>query len=445
MLSKNITLQFWRYSIPSVVAMIVSGIYLIVDGMFIGQVLGAEGLAAINLAWPIIFLVTGLGLMVGVGGGALISIASGEGKTSKAQSLLSHAFLLMLIMAVLFSAILALLGAKPITLQGASGNIQVMAESYLGILGNGALVVLFSCALPILIRNDNSPNFATLLMIVGALANIGLDYLFIVKWDWQLAGAAYATLGAQALVMFLAIAYFFSRYSSLSFQVSGFCLKPKYLANISNLGLSSFFTTVYTAFITLVHNYLFLRYGSVTDTGAYAIVLYLSVIYYFIAEGFANGMQPLISYNFGAKRYDNVLKVMALGFSIILGSGVAAVFLMNLFSELSVSIFNNDDPVLLDATVSGIRLHLWAMPLDGLIFTGAVVFQSINRANRASFISVGNMAIQLPFMLLLPATYGVVGIWLVMPLSTVILSAVVAWWLVSLVKQLKAEFTPPAA
>ena len=445
MLSKNITLQCWRYSIPSVVAMIVSGIYLIIDGMFIGQVLGAEGLAAINLAWPIIFLVTGLGLMVGVGGGALISIATGEGKTSKAQSLLSHAFLLMLIMALLFSAILALLGAKPITLQGASGNIQHMAESYLGILGNGALVVLFSCALPILIRNDNSPNFATLLMIVGALANIGLDYLFIVKWDWQLAGAAYATLGAQALVMFLAIAYFFSRYSSLSFQVSGFSLKPKYLANISNLGLSSFFTTVYTAFITLVHNYLFLRYGSVTDTGAYAIVLYLSVIYYFIAEGFANGMQPLISYNFGAKRYDNVLKVMALGFSIILGSGVAAVFLMNLFSELSVSIFNNDDPALLDATVSGIRLHLWAMPLDGLIFTGAVVFQSINRANRASFISVGNMAIQLPFMLLLPAAYGVVGIWLVMPLSTVILSAVVAWWLVSLVKQLKAEFTPPAA
>lgn len=439
MLSKNITLQFWRYSIPSVVAMIVSGIYLIVDGIFIGQVLGAEGLAAINLAWPIIFLVTGLGLMVGVGGGALISIATGEGKTAKAQSLLTHALLLMLLMAVLFSVILASLGSAPISLQGASGNIQSMAESYLGILGNGALVVLFSCALPILIRNDNSPNFATLLMIIGAVANIGLDYLFIVKWDWQLAGAAYATLGAQALVMLLAFAYFFSRYSSLSFQVSGFRLKPKYLANISNLGLSSFFTTVYTAFITLVHNYLFLRYGSITETGAYAIVLYLSVIYYFIAEGFANGMQPLISYNFGAKRYDNVLKVMALGFSIILGSGVAAVFLMNLFSEFSVSVFNSDDPELLAATVSGIRLHLWAMPLDGLIFTGAVVFQSINRANRATFISVGNMAIQLPFMLLLPVAFGVVGIWLVMPLSTVILSAVVTWWLLKLVQQLKAE------
>ncbi|WP_163133945.1 MATE family efflux transporter [Agarivorans sp. Alg241-V36] len=439
MLSKNITLQFWRYSIPSVVAMIVSGIYLIVDGIFIGQVLGAEGLAAINLAWPIIFLVTGLGLMVGVGGGALISIATGEGKTEKAQSLLTHALLLMLLMAVLFSVVLASLGSAPISLQGASGNIQSMAESYLSILGNGALLVLFSCALPILIRNDNSPNFATLLMIVGAVANIGLDYLFIVKWDWQLAGAAYATLGAQALVMLLAFAYFFSRYSSLSFQVSGFRLKPKYLANISNLGLSSFFTTVYTAFITLVHNYLFLRYGSITETGAYAIVLYLSVIYYFIAEGFANGMQPLISYNFGAKRYDNVLRVMALGFSIILGSGVAAVFLMNLFSEFSVSVFNSDDPELLAATVSGIRLHLWAMPLDGLIFTGAVVFQSINRANRATFISVGNMAIQLPFMLLLPVAFGVVGIWLVMPLSTVILSVVVTWWLLKLVQQLKAE------
>jgi Na+-driven multidrug efflux pump len=104
-----------------------------------------------------------------------------------------------------------------------------------------------------------------------------------------------------------------------------------------------------------------------------------------------------------------------------------------------VSVFNSDDPELLAATVSGIRLHLWAMPLDGLIFTGAVVFQSINRANRATFISVGNMAIQLPFMLLLPVAFGVVGIWLVMPLSTVILSAVVTWWLLKLVQQLKAE------
>ncbi|MGY5450953.1 MATE family efflux transporter [Agarivorans sp. MS3-6] len=439
MLSNNITKQFWRYSIPSVIAMVVSGVYLIVDGIFIGHVLGASGLAAINLAWPIIFLVTGLGLMVGVGAGALISIASGKAQQTKAQSLLSHALLLMFVMAALFTSLLWALGETPIRVQGASGDIQQMAESYLSILGNGALVVLCSCALPILIRNDNSPNFATVLMIIGAVANIGLDYLLIVHWNWQLAGAAYATLGAQALVMLLALGYFFSPYSTLSFQFSRFTLNTGYLANIANLGLSSFFTTVYTAFITVIHNYLFLRYGSITETGAYAIVLYLSVIYYFIAEGFANGMQPLISYNYGAKRYDNVLKVMALGFSIILGTGLAAVVLINLFSELSVGVFNNNDPELLSATVTGIRLHLWAMPFDGLVFTAAVVFQSINMANRATLISLGNMAVQLPFMLILPMTLGVTGIWLVMPVSTVLLSILVTGWLIKLVSKLKAE------
>ncbi|UPW18982.1 MATE family efflux transporter [Agarivorans sp. TSD2052] len=439
MLSNNITKQFWRYSIPSVIAMVVSGVYLIVDGIFIGHVLGASGLAAINLAWPIIFLVTGLGLMVGVGAGALISIASGKAQQTKAQSLLSHALLLMIVMAALFTSLLWALGETPIRVQGASGDIQQMAESYLSILGNGALVVLCSCALPILIRNDNSPNFATVLMIIGAVANIGLDYLLIVHWNWQLAGAAYATLGAQALVMLLALGYFFSPYSTLSFQFSRFTLNTGYLANIANLGLSSFFTTVYTAFITVIHNYLFLRYGSITETGAYAIVLYLSVIYYFIAEGFANGMQPLISYNYGAKRYDNVLKVMALGFSIILGTGLAAVVLINLFSELSVGVFNNNDPELLSATVTGIRLHLWAMPFDGLVFTAAVVFQSINMANRATLISLGNMAVQLPFMLILPMTLGVTGIWLVMPVSTVLLSILVTGWLIKLVSKLKAE------
>lgn len=439
MLSQNISRQFWRFSIPSVMAMIVSGIYLIVDGIFIGQVLGADGLAAINLAWPIMFLVTGIGLMIGVGGGALISIANGQKRPEKALNLFSHALLLMLVMAVLISLSLYYLQAAPIRWQGASGHIQLMAEHYLRIMGHGSLLVIVSCALPILVRNDNAPNIATGLMVVGALANIALDYLFIVQWNWDLKGAAYATLVAQAFVFILALAYFGSARSQLKLFNPGFCFTPSYFYRIANLGLSSFFTTLYTAFITVIHNYLFLKYGSVTETGAYAIVLYISVVYYFIAEGFANGMQPLISYNYGAKRYDNVLKVLRLGFGIIIGSGIACVVLLNSFSELSVAVFNNNDPALLDATVLGIRLHLWAMPLDGLIFTAAVVFQSLNQASRANVISVGNMLIQLPFMLLLPLCFGITGIWLVMPVSTVILSILVGYWLMKLRQQLSSN------
>ncbi len=429
MLSHNITRQFWRFSIPSVMAMVVSGIYLIVDGVFIGQVLGADGLAAINLAWPIMFLVTGLGLMIGVGGGALISIAKGEKQAAKAQNLFTHALLLMLLLALLISLSLYGLAGLPIEWQGASGAIQLMAEDYLSIMGHGALLVIVSCALPILIRNDNAPNFSTALMVLGALANIVLDYLFIVQWNWGLKGAAYATLLAQALIFILALGYFSSPSSHFKLFSSTFNLRPHYFYQITHLGLSSFFTTLYTGFITVVHNYLFLKFGSATEMGAYAIVLYISVVYYFIAEGFANGMQPLISYNFGAKRYDNVLKVLRLGFTIIIGSGVACVVLLNLFSELTVAAFNNSDPQLLEATVQGIRLHLWAMPLDGLIFTAAVVFQSINKGSRASVISVGNILIQLPFMLLLPLAFAIPGIWLVMPVSTVILSLVVITWL----------------
>ncbi len=418
-------------------AMIVSGIYLIVDGIFIGQVLGANGLAAINLAWPIMFLVTGMGLMIGVGGGALISIAQGQKRPEKAQNLFGHALLLIMLLAALISLSLHYLQAAPIRWQGASGHIQLLAEHYLSIMGYGSFLVMASCALPILVRNDNAPNYATGLMVVGALANIGLDYLFIVQWNWDLKGAAYATLAAQALVLLLALVYFGSASSQLKLFQPNFDFRPRYFYRIANLGLSSFFTTLYTAFITVIHNYLFLKYGSVTETGAYAIVLYISVVYYFIAEGFANGMQPLISYNYGAKRYDNVLKVLRLGFSIIIGSGIACVMLLNSFSELSVAVFNNNDPALLEATVLGIRLHLWAMPLDGLIFTAAVVFQSLNQASRANLISVSNMLIQLPFMLLLPVLFGISGIWLVMPLSTVLLSFVVGYWLIKLRQQLR--------
>ncbi|WP_432468537.1 MATE family efflux transporter [Agarivorans sp. Z349TD_8] len=437
MLQSNIHQQFWRYSIPSVVAMVVNGIYLIVDGMFIGQVLGASGLAAINLVWPLIFVVSGFGLMVGVGAGSLISIACGQGEQRRAQQLLSHALLMLLLLAAVICSVLAVLGISPITLQGAEAEIARMGEHYLSIMGQGSLIVLGSTALPILIRNDHSPNLATLLMILGALTNILLDYLLIVCFDWGLAGAAYATLGAQALVITLALAYFLSDLSELHFQWRGFVLQPRELVRITNLGFSSFLTALYTAFITVVHNWLFLRYGTVTETGAYAIVLYLSVIYYFIAEGFANGMQPLLSYNYGAQRYHNMLKIMQLGFSIIIGSGLLAVLLMNLFSELSVGIFNQDDPALRQATVAGIRLHLWAMPLDGLIFTSAMVYQAINKANRANLISLANMVIQLPFMLLLPTSFGVTGIWLIMPLSTALLSLPIAYGLYQLLVRLK--------
>ncbi|UHJ59744.1 MATE family efflux transporter [Vibrio furnissii] len=425
-MNTSINRQFLRYAIPTVAAMLVNGLYQVVDGIFIGHYVGATGLAGINVAWPVIGTILGVGMLVGVGTGALVSIKQGEKDLHSAKRILATGLLTLVMLAPIVATLLWFFADDFLRWQGAQGRTFELGMQYLQVLIVGCVFTLGSIAMPFLLRNDDSPNLATMLMVVGALCNIVLDYVLIAWWQWELTGAAIATAISQLIVTGLGLSYFFSKRAKLRLTRACLTMEWRYLPKIFAIGVSSFFMYAYGSTMVALHNSLIIQYGDAVMVGAYAILGYIVTVYYLTVEGIANGMQPLASFNHGARQYDNIRRLLKLAMSIAVLGGVVFVVLINLFPEQVIGIFNSDDPRLMEGAVFALKLHMFALFLDGFLVVSAAYYQATNHGGKAMFVTVGNMLVQLPFLYMLPKLYGITGVWIAFPLSNIALTAVVA-------------------
>ncbi|AVH32200.1 MATE family efflux transporter [Vibrio fluvialis] len=424
-MNTSIYRQFLRYAIPTVAAMLVNGLYQVVDGIFIGHYVGAEGLAGINVAWPVIGTILGMGMLVGVGTGALTSIKQGEKDLHSAKRILATGLLTLVMLAPIVATVLWFFADDFLRWQGAQGRTFELGMQYLQILIIGCVFTLGSIAMPFLLRNDDSPNLATLLMVVGALCNIVLDYVLIAWLQWELTGAAIATAISQLIVTGLGFSYFFSKRAKLRLTRACLTMEWRYLPKIFAIGISSFFMYAYGSTMVALHNSLIIQYGNAVMVGAYAILGYIVTVYYLTVEGIANGMQPLASFNHGARQYDNIRRLLKVAMSIAVLGGVVFVLMINLFPEQVIGIFNSNDPRLMEGAVFALKLHMFALFLDGFLVVSAAYYQATNHGGKAMFVTVGNMMVQLPFLYILPKLYGITGVWIAFPLSNIALSCVV--------------------
>ena len=425
MSNEPIAKVFWRFAIPSVTAMVVNGLYQIVDGMFVGHYIGYQGLAGVNLAWPLIGIIAGMGMMIGMGGGSLISISRGEANYEKSRLTVSTSLWLSAFLGILISIVVYFFGVDVLQLQGAENEVLRLGAEYVSVFSWGAIFTVVSAALPMLIRNDNSPNTATAIMAIGALINIALDYLFIGVWGLELKGAAIATLLSQSIVIIIALKYFFSKYAQTRLKLSGCYFDCKVAIRSITLGSSSLLMFFYFSFISAIHNKLLLHYGTPVHVGAFAVIVYIGVIYYLTAEGIANGMQPLASYFFGSTQGDKVISVLTIAIKSVVTLGIVVVIVLYMFPDFIVGFFSQGEPNLLEAAVHGMKIHLLGLALDGFIFVASVYFVSVDQGGKALAISVCNMMIQLPFLYFLPNWFGIDGIWLSVPLSNLVLSLII--------------------
>ncbi|WP_035477105.1 MATE family efflux transporter [Aliagarivorans taiwanensis] len=433
----SVARTFWRYAIPSVMAMLISGLYQIIDGIFVGQFIGMEGLAGINLAWPLICVIIGVGLLVGMGAGSLQSIARGEQDEGKARQILSTGLILSLLYSLACTLLLWLFGDSLLQVQGAAGDALAHAQSYIQVFIWAAGITVVSSALPLLVSNDDSPRISTSLIGLGAVLNILLDYLFIGVFDWGLRGAALATTAAQGVVCILGLGYFFSRYAKLRLKWNELRFVTDHAVKLTGLGTSNLLMYCYFGFIIALHNAMFMQVGDTVDVGAFAIVGYLATLYYLFSQGIANGLQPPVSYYFGAGQYPRISQTFNLALATIIVSGLAFTLVLNLFPEQAIGLFVDDDPQLLAASIPGIRIHILGLALDGFIFLASVYYMAVNKGRQATMISISNMLVQIPLLLLLPRVLGVAGVWMTVPLSNLLLGLVIAYFLLKEVRRFR--------
>ncbi|OCH15033.1 MULTISPECIES: MATE family efflux transporter [unclassified Aliivibrio] len=417
----SITRTFWRYAIPSIAAMVVSGLYQIIDGIFVGHYIGFEGLAGINMAWPAICILGALGVMIGMGTGSVMSIYRGENKLDKTKVALTTGIWLLAILSIVAIVCIVFFAENILHAQGAEGKNFDFAMDYINVLMFGGFFTACATALPMLVRNDEAPNVATFLLVVGALINIVLDYLFIGVMGLGLSGAALATLLAQSVVTVLGIRYFFTKRSSIQLSLKDVLFSKNKAKQSLALGSSALVMYMYGSFVVAMHNALMMHYGSATTVGAYAIVGYLFMLYYLLAQGIAEGAQPPISYYYGAKENKKVYQIFKLALKWVTITGVAWVGILNISPELTTALFTNGDQSLIAETIVGIRYHLFAIFLDGIIVLVTIYFLSVSESKKAMVISISNIIIQLPFLLILPKWFGIDGVWLAMPISNIAL------------------------
>ncbi|MCL1045022.1 MATE family efflux transporter [Shewanella electrodiphila] len=434
--SLTVSQHFWKYAIPSIAAMLVSGLYQIIDGIFVGHYVGFEGLAGINMAWPVICCIAGVGMMIGMGGGSLLSISRGENKPEDGQRVLNNGIALIVLLSIAAAVFIQLWGESLLLLQSASGANYTMAMDYIKVFAYGAFFTAAATALPLLVRNDENPGLATKLLIVGATLNIALDYLLIAVYPLGLKGAAIATLVSQAVVVVLGFSYFFSSKANTKakLNLSSICFSQ--MKHIIVLGSSSLFMFLYFSFIIALHNYLFMKFGSAVHVAAFAIVGYVATTFFLLAEGIASGMQPPVSYYYGAKEVNNIKATVKLAVKVIMVLAVSTVTFINVFPEFVIGFFSSQDQALMTETLIGMRLHLFALVLDGLIFIATMYFMAVNQGGRSLTISLGNMLIQIPFLLMLPYLLGVNGIWLSVPLSNIALCIILSPLIFSEIKRI---------
>ncbi len=417
---------FWRYVTPTVAAMLITGIYVTIDGIFVGHVLGQDGMAGLMLAYPICAVLYAVGALIGMGASSLVSFYLGQGNPAKARHIVGNALVMVLLASALLSFIGIRYGEPMLAWMGAEGEIFTAGLSYLQAYAWLGVFAVLSMAFSSLLRNDGRPGFVTIIMVVGGLLNVLLDYLLMVVFPFGLAGVATATMLSQAVTGLACLWHFFTPRSQL--RISWDTLRPdlRLMGETVRLGVSSFLMYLYLSVVLALHNKALLAVGTSLHVAAYGVISYTEAFFYLVFEGIAMGIQPIASFNAGAGHWRRVLRIRNLALGVTLGIALCAMFPLYLWPEAAVYLFAGDNATLLPVASLGIWLYFWGLPMEGLLLVGATYFQAINRARIASLLTGGKLVLIGGFLWGFSTLWGVPGVWLALPTCSSLL-VLVMW------------------
>ncbi len=411
---RELTKLFFMFVLPALSSQLLSGIYTIVDGYFVGWGMGQDGLAAIGLAFPFSVIVTAIGAGIGVGGGALIAISMGRRREALAQRILGAMVFLMVAASALSSILLTPLAEYLLTFYDVSPEIAGMARLYAWILIISSPAQVVTMAMLGAVRNDGFPRKAMFIMIAAFGTNIVLDWLWVIVFPFGIAGAAWATVASQAVSAVLLSAHFLLGMSKVRLRAR--LVRPwrPLVRRIFVMGASPFGVQIATAVTMILYNWQSLAYGGDIGVAAYAVVGYIVPVGVMLEEGIAEGIQPLISYYHGASLGARRRLTARLGFTTAVSVG-AACSLLVFFSNRLVPAFFSMHGEAAEVAARGLLLSVPVFPFLGLAKVGASYYQAVGRSDMASMLTYGDPFILQPlFLWTLPLLFSLDGVWLAM-------------------------------
>lgn len=436
--SERISRLLWEFSIPAIIGSLVFALYNIVDRMFIGKGIGAYAMTGLSITFPIFTLYIAIGMLIGQGGGSIVSIRLGEGRRDMAERALGNTVTLFTISSILLMILGRIFLDDLLILFGATENTLTYARDYMSVINSLVFFNFMAMGMNNLIRSEGNSKIAMVYMVSGALINIVLDPILIFSLDMGIRGAALATAFAN-VVTALAILYHFtrSRRSHIKLRAKNLILDRKTVREIVAIGVSPFSLQVTTSLAAVICNKTLLTYGGDMAVGAMGII---NSIYMFLSmtiSGIRAGSQPIIGYNYGAKRYDRVTETLKLSICGAVALGVLLTLGVFINAEFFINLFNDGNREILDIGSRGIKIYLALASLNAFYIIGANYFQSIEEAMKSVVLNLlRQVGIFIPLLLILPRYFGIDGVWYIFPVSDLFIFLVTGYFLRTHLKEI---------
>lgn len=435
----------FHFAVPCIISMLVTALYNIVDQIFIGQGVGILGNAATNIAFPFSTASTAVALLLGIGGASNCSLELGEGNGKEAAKSAGNAMILMGIAGMLLAFVIMMFATPMLKFFGATKDVLPYAKVYSRIIAVGLPFVIANTGISKLILSDGSPRYSMMSMLVGAVVNTILDPLFIFVFKWGMAGAALATITGQIISFGISFRYIF-HFKTMKLTKESFRLEGRVCKNIASLGMSSCFNQIAMTIVQIVMNNTLSYYGKLSVYGSEiplacaGIITKVNMIFMSVMIGISQGTQPIVGFNYGAKKYHRVKKTYLLAVCTATLLACVAFACFQLFPRQIISVFGEGSEEYFRFAERYFRIYLFMTVLNGIQPVSANFFTSIGKAKLGIFISLTRQILfLLPLIVIFPLFMGIDGVMFAGPIADAAAALVCLVFLVQEMRELTGK------
>lgn len=432
-----------KFSIPCILSLLISSLYNIVDQIFIGNSsLGYLGNAATSIVFPITIISVAFAWAIGDGSAAFLSLCQGRKDTQNAHISIGNGILINFIISIIFVILATIFMDDLLFLFGASTKTLPIAQDYFKIILIFIPVYMLANGMNAIIRADGSPGFSMTSTLVGAITNIILDPIFIFVFNWGIKGAAWATVIGQCLSLIVSIIYFLKP-KTFKLSKDSFKINMGIFSNVIKLGISTFITQMSIVIISLVCNIMLAKYGAMSKYGAdipiavIGICMKVFTIVINIAVGIILGSQPIIGYNYGAKKYNRVKQTFKLALTSTIVVGLISMIIFEFFPSTIIKMFGTESSLYMEFAIKTFRIFLFFIVFTCIIKVSSIFFQAVGNPIKASIISLSrDIVLFVPLVIILPNYMGVEGALYAAPIADLIGIIITAILLILFFKRL---------